>query len=209
MSSAVKKVSKKGVKKTAAVRMHPPYSDMVRKAIKELKERKGSSRQAVIKYIRANYKIAAADNVESHVRRALVSCVKSGKLVHTKGAGASGSFKVAEKVEGEKKKSTSTKKRSKSRSKSPKKAVTSAAAATTGGGDVAQKLVVKKAVVTKKAVKKTPKKAASAKPKSPKKSATKSPIKKKAAIKPKSPKVKKSAKPKSRKTPVKKASARG
>nr|AAW27691.1 unknown [Schistosoma japonicum] len=69
---------------------------MIKKALKELKERGGSSRQAIAKYIKANYKVD--DRAESHLRRALVTGVKSGKIVHTKGIGASGSFKLADKT---------------------------------------------------------------------------------------------------------------
>ena len=91
MSTAKKVVAKKPAQ-------HPPYGDMVKMAIRELKERKGSSRQAIIKYIRANFKIAATENVESFVRRSLVAGVKAGRFVHTKGTGASGSFKLPEKA---------------------------------------------------------------------------------------------------------------
>ncbi|CAH8432949.1 unnamed protein product [Heterobilharzia americana] len=94
-----------GVKKTAkskkAPSAHPPYGDMIKAALKELKERGGSSRQAIAKYIKANYQVD--DRVESHLRRALVTGVKSGKLVHTKGIGASGSFKLADKTASPKK----------------------------------------------------------------------------------------------------------
>ncbi|CAH8293514.1 unnamed protein product [Schistosoma turkestanicum] len=69
---------------------------MVKKSLKELKDRGGSSRKAIAKYIKANYKVD--DRAESHLRRALVTGVKSGKLVHTKGIGASGSFKLADKA---------------------------------------------------------------------------------------------------------------
>ncbi|CAH8430645.1 unnamed protein product [Schistosoma turkestanicum] len=92
LSGGVRKSAKS--KKTQSI--HPPYGDMIKKALKELKERGGSSRQAIAKYIKANYKVD--DRAESHLRRALVTGVKSGKLVHTKGIGASGSFKLADKA---------------------------------------------------------------------------------------------------------------
>nr|CAX72221.1 Histone H1-delta [Schistosoma japonicum] len=84
--------TKKSTKSKKTPSAHPPYGDMIKKALKELKERGGSSRQAIAKYIKANYKVD--DRAESHLRRALVTGVKSGKIVHTKGIGASGSFKL-------------------------------------------------------------------------------------------------------------------
>ena len=36
---------------------HPPYSEMIKAAILALKERNSSSRQAIEKYIKANYKV--------------------------------------------------------------------------------------------------------------------------------------------------------
>ncbi|KAA3675001.1 uncharacterized protein DEA37_0011662, partial [Paragonimus westermani] len=75
---------------------HPPYFDMIKHAIKELKERNGSSRQAIAKYVKAHYKVD--DKADHHLKRTLVSAVKAGRLLHTKGIGASGSFKIAEKA---------------------------------------------------------------------------------------------------------------
>ncbi|KAB7504899.1 hypothetical protein Anas_10544 [Armadillidium nasatum] len=52
---ATKKAPKeKKVKKSPT---HPKYSSMISDAIKSLKERSGSSRQAIVKYIVANFKI--------------------------------------------------------------------------------------------------------------------------------------------------------
>ena len=52
-TSPKKKVAAKP-KKPAA---HPKYSEMVGKAIAALKERGGSSRQAILKYIMANFNV--------------------------------------------------------------------------------------------------------------------------------------------------------
>nr|XP_058955814.1 histone H1-delta-like [Pocillopora verrucosa] len=79
---------------------HPPYADMIIAAILALKERNGSSRQAIEKYIKANYKVG---EVGPHLKMALKRGVTSGKFVHTKGVGASGSFKVAKEEKKEKK----------------------------------------------------------------------------------------------------------
>ena len=52
--TAPKKMVAAKPKKAAA---HPKYSEMVGKAIAELKERGGSSRQAILKYIMANFNV--------------------------------------------------------------------------------------------------------------------------------------------------------
>ena len=88
-----KKAEKKVVKK---VPEHPKYVDMVAQAIAALKERKGSSRQAILKYICANYPVN--DSIaNTNVKKALKSAVASGLLKQPKGTGASGSFKLGEK----------------------------------------------------------------------------------------------------------------
>ena len=76
---------------------HPKYIDMVTAAITALKERTGSSRQAIEKYNKANYKVG--DNVGTHLKMALKRGVASGALAQPKGTGASGSFKVVKKAE--------------------------------------------------------------------------------------------------------------
>ncbi|CAK1597163.1 unnamed protein product [Parnassius mnemosyne] len=48
-----------GAKKPKAKPTHPKTSEMVTSAIKELKERSGSSLQAIKKYIAAQYKVDA------------------------------------------------------------------------------------------------------------------------------------------------------
>ena len=73
---------------------HPPTADMVNAAIKELKERNGSSLQAIKKYIAATYKLDV-DKLAPFIKKYLKSAVANGKLVQPKGKGASGSFKLA------------------------------------------------------------------------------------------------------------------
>ncbi|KAL3290497.1 hypothetical protein HHI36_023838 [Cryptolaemus montrouzieri] len=87
---------KKGEKKTSkhAKPTHPPTSDMVNMAIKGMKERSGSSLQAIKKYIAANYKVDP-EKMAPFIKKYLKSAVQSGSLVQTKGKGASGSFKLA------------------------------------------------------------------------------------------------------------------
>ncbi|EDO26506.1 predicted protein, partial [Nematostella vectensis] len=64
---------------------HPKYTEMVAAAIGALKERGGSSRQAIEKYIKANYKVG---DVGTHLKLALKRMSAKGALVHTKGTGA-------------------------------------------------------------------------------------------------------------------------
>merc|ERR1719323_1818678 len=148
---------------------------MVKAAIAALKERNGSSRQAIVKYVMANYKVGNDQKpVNSRVKMALRNGSAKGVLKHHgKGAGANGSFKVAEKAKSPKKKPNGPmSKKPAAKKASPKK-----------------KTAAKKAASPKKA-KAAPKKAA---PK--KKSPAKKPAAKKAA-KPKkaSPKKKTAAK---------------
>ena len=84
----------KKVKNPRSKPSHPPTSDMVNNAIKGLKERGGSSLQAIKKYVAANYKVGA-ERVAPFIKKYLKSAVASGVLVQTKGKGASGSFKLA------------------------------------------------------------------------------------------------------------------
>lgn len=88
----------KASKVVKAPSSHPPFAKMIVEAIAALKEKGGSSRQAILKYIKSHYKVDERI-AEVNVRRVLVSATASGKLIRVKGAGASGSFKVAYKAE--------------------------------------------------------------------------------------------------------------
>ncbi|KAK2572013.1 Histone H1.0 [Acropora cervicornis] len=165
-------------KKTKKPVEHPKYKDMIVAAIKELKERNGSSRQKITKYISEHYKVG--DNVVTQTKLNLKRLVAAGQLTQTKGVGASGSFKVNKAAE------------VKPKAKPKKKTVAKKPAAKP-----------KKAAAKKKTpAKKTAAKKSSAKKKSP---AKKKPAKKPAAKKPaaKKPAAKKPAK-KTPKKPVKK-----
>jgi len=65
------------------------YSDMIVKAITNQKEKKGSSRQAIMQYLVAEYKV---DPVHGKIQmnKALARMVKSGKLLPGAQAGRSG-----------------------------------------------------------------------------------------------------------------------
>ena len=152
---------------------HPKYIDMITAAIAALKERSGSSRQAIVKYIRANYKVG--DNAEVHIKMALKRGVASGALSQPKGTGASGSFKVAKKPAEPKKKKPAAKKPAAKKPAAKKPAAKKAAKKTT---------TPKKKPASKVAKKKTAKKTPSKKPAAKKAPKKKTPKKKAAAKKP-------------------------
>lgn len=155
---------------------HPKYSEMISAAIVALKERSGSSRQAILKYISANYKVG--DHAGTHLKLALKRGVTGGLLKQVKGTGASGSFKVAEKPKAPKKKPAAKKPAAK---KTPKKP-----AAKKTPKKAAKKPAAKKATPKKAAKKPAAKKPAAKKP--AKKPAAKKPAKKTAAKKKSTPK---------------------
>merc|ERR1712018_176147 len=149
--------------KSKAPAAHPKYSVMIAAAITALKDRTGSSRQAILKYICANYKVDAA-KAAVQVRLALKRGVAKGalKMARASGKGA-GSYKVV-KVE----------KPKKPKAKKPKKAKKPAKKAAKKPKKAAKKPAAKKAA--KKPAKKAAKKPAA-------KKAAKKPAAKKAAPK--------------------------
>jgi len=160
---------------------HPKYIEMVIAAITALKDRKGSSRQAIVKYIKANYKVG--DNADVHIKMALKRGVVAGGLAQPKGTGASGSFKVVKKDEPKKKPVAKKPAAKKPAAKKP----------------AAKKSTPKKKAAVKKTTKSTPKKKTPAKKAtSAKKAAVKKPAAKKPAAK------KPAAKKATKKTPKKK-----
>merc|ERR1739844_853003 len=97
MSAPAKKASK-----SKAPAAHPKYSVMIAAAVTALKDRTGSSRQAILKYICANYKVDAA-KAGQHLRMALKAGIKKGTLKMAKESGkGAGCFKLV-KVEKPKK----------------------------------------------------------------------------------------------------------
>jgi len=190
--------AKKRATKPKAPAAHPKYVDMIRAALESLKERGGSSRQAILKYIMANFKVGnEVNSINAHLKLALKSGVKKGALKQAKGTGASGSFKLGEKPKTEKK--PKAKKVSKPKAAKPKKAAAAAKPKKAAG---------EKKTADKK--KKSPKKAAAPKKvKTPKKKAPAKSPKKAAAAKPKKVKTpKKPAAKKTKKSPAKKAVAK-
>ncbi|KHJ75879.1 linker histone H1 and H5 family protein [Oesophagostomum dentatum] len=147
----------KGEKKAKATPSHPVYGAMIKAAIKELKDRKGASKQAILKYITQKYKVGDNEKqINARLRLALKKGVENGLLKQASGTGAAGRFRLAEKTESTAKPKPKAPKTKKEKSaKSPKKA---------------SKPKAKSAKSPKKAA--TPKKAAS-KPKTAKKPAAK------------------------------------
>ena len=162
---------------------HPKYNVMIAAAITSLKERGGSSRQAILKYILANYKLGSNTNAaNSHLKMALKAGVKGGTLKQAKGTGASGSFRLGEKkVEKKSKKKAAKKAKSPKKTAKPKKATKPKKAKSPKKAKKPAAPKAKKAAKPKAAKKPAAKKAA--KPKSPAKKAGKKPAKKAAAKK--------------------------
>jgi histone H1/5 len=150
------------VKKPRIKPNHPRTADMVDAAIKTLKDRTGSSLQAIKKYISSVYKMDAEKHAP-FIKRYIKAAVTNGELVQTKGKGAAGSFKLStKKPDGKKiilKKKPITTSRVSSLKKSPP-----AKKAPAAKKPVAKKLNVKKSPKKTVAVKRKPIKGPAAKP---------------------------------------------
>lgn len=98
-SPAVQATPKKSVtstktKKPSSKSSHPRTSEMVTAAIAALRERGGSSIQAIKKYIVGTYMLDA-EKQAPFIKKYLKTAVEQGQVIQTKGKGASGSFKLA------------------------------------------------------------------------------------------------------------------
>lgn len=155
----------------------PKYSEMVAAAIGALKERSGSSRQAILKYILAFYGVGDEKRAGLHVKLALRKGVTSGSLVQLKGTGASGSFKLA-KVEAAPKKPIANIARTKTAATKKPASEKSAAKKNSVKKATAKKDVKRKPTTKKESLKKATKEKVSAN-----KSTNKKPTLKKNAIK--------------------------
>merc|ERR1739838_629016 len=158
MSAAAPKAKKAAKPKVPAA--HPPYAAMIAAAIKGLGDKKGSSRQAILKYVVANNKVDAA-KAAVRVRLALKKMIADKKVVAAAVAGkkGAGSFKLAA-VE---KKAKKVKKVKKPKAKKPKKVKKAKKPAAKKPKKAAKKPAAKKAAkpkAKKPAAKKPAKKAA-------------------------------------------------
>ncbi|GMG15567.1 unnamed protein product [Phytophthora fragariaefolia] len=162
-----KKPKAKAAPKSAAAagEVGPSYFELIVDAIKELKERNGSSRQAIAKVVEAK----KANYASHHLNKALRTAVDAGKFVQVKG-----SYKLSPEL----RKPAASKKKSLKVSEKSAKTVKKVA-------KVAKKTAAKKVAATKKvAAKKAPAKKTAAKKASAKKvAAKKAPAKKVAAKK--------------------------
>merc|ERR1719175_91902 len=118
MIAAAPKAKKAAKPKAPAA--HPKYSVMIAAAITALKSRTGSSRQAILKYIVANYKVDAT-KAATQVRLALKRGLAKGTLKKAKATGkGAGCYKVV-KVEKPKKVKKAKKPAKKAAKKKPAK----------------------------------------------------------------------------------------
>merc|ERR1719370_2324999 len=79
MTEAAAPKAKKAAKPKVAA-AHPPYAAMITAAVKGLADKKGSSRQAILKYVVANNKVDAA-KAAVRVRLALKKMIAAKKVV--------------------------------------------------------------------------------------------------------------------------------
>lgn len=152
-----KKTGSAAPKKAAG---HASYRDMIKDAIMSLKERNGSSRQSIKKYVKSNNNLSYASPAvfDSQFNKAIKAGVDRGDFTQPKGP--SGPLKLAKKEKEAAK--PAPKKAAPAKAAAPKKA-----AATTTTKKKTEKKTEKPAAksTTKKATTAAPKKKAAAKPK--------------------------------------------
>jgi len=90
-----KAATTKAPAKRAAAPEHPPYKEMIKEAILALKDRNGSSRPALKKYIKANYKGVDNDRFDSLFNQSLKKGADSNEFSFPKGP--SGTVKLVKK----------------------------------------------------------------------------------------------------------------
>jgi len=71
---------------------HPSYSDMIWNAVVNQQDRKGVSRQLIVKYIVANYIVSS--NASTYISNQLIRMAREQRLINVSGSGAVGRFKV-------------------------------------------------------------------------------------------------------------------
>ena len=162
---------KKVVKKTPAAKpAHPAYAVMIVDAIKALKERGGSSRTAILKYIVANNKVISEEKARTYAKLAIRKLLAAEKLIQVKG-----SFKLPKEVKVKKVKVA--KKPVAKKAKKPAAKKPAAKKAKKPDAKKAKKPAAKKPAAKKPAAKKAAKKPAAKKP-AAKKPAAKKVVKK-------------------------------
>merc|ERR1711863_38451 len=144
------------VKKAAKPAAHPPYANMIVAAIKALKDKKGSSRQAILKYVVANNKVADADKAAVRVKLALRKVVPAAAA----GKKGAGSFKLPAKEPAAKKPKAKKAKKPKAAKKPAAKKAAKPKAKKAAKPKAAKKPAAKKPAAKKAAKKPAAKKAA-------------------------------------------------
>ncbi|KAI9685900.1 MAG: hypothetical protein M1822_004178 [Bathelium mastoideum] len=145
----------------AAAPAHASYQDMIKDAILNLKDRTGSSRQAIKKYIQANNELPKSMSdaaFSSHISRALQSGEDDGTFTRPKGP--SGPVKLAKKTDATKTEDKPAKKEAKpAAAKKETKPKTTAVTTTKAKSTASKPAAAKKAAPKKTAVRAAPKKA--------------------------------------------------
>ena len=73
------------------------YSEMIETALFQMNEtRTGSSRQAILKYIRANYEVG--DNASRYLSLAIAKLLEKGRIVRKSGVGGLGKFTLSKEI---------------------------------------------------------------------------------------------------------------
>ena len=166
-AAAAPKVKKATKPKVPAA--HPKYSVMIAAAVAALKDRTGSSRQAILKYVCANYKVDAA-KAGVHIRMALKRAVAAGDLKMAKATGkGAGSYKLGEKKVAKKPAAKKPKAKKPAAKKVAKKPAAKKAAKKPAAKKAAKKPAAKKPAAKKPAAKKPAAKKPAAKKAAPKK----------------------------------------
>jgi len=80
------------VGQTLCKKKRRPYKDMVMEAIENLKERRGSSRQSILKFIVSKYALGRGST--ARVNSVITKMFKSKQLLRTRGSLEDGSFKL-------------------------------------------------------------------------------------------------------------------
>ncbi|KAL4884996.1 linker histone H1 and H5 family-domain-containing protein [Aspergillus karnatakaensis] len=111
-------------KATGAASTHVSYRDMIKDAILNLKERNGSSRQSIKKYVKANNKLAPAspNAFDSQFNKAIKVGVEKGDFIQPKGP--SGPVKLAKKEKDAAAKPVAKKPAAATKTAAPKKTAT-------------------------------------------------------------------------------------
>jgi len=147
---------------------HPPYKEMIKEAILALKDRNGTSRPALKKYIKANYKGVDTDSFDRLFNAALRKGHETNEFTFPKGT--SGTVKLAKKEPAAKpattKKPVAAKPAAKATAKKPaaKKAVAKPKAAAAAAAATTTKKAAPKAAAKPKANAKKPRKEPAAAP---------------------------------------------